>query len=143
MGILRSVRRAFISTTCAMLLVVSIAAPGRAAMTTATPDFSLRVSPSSGQGTIGYQAVLTDAITTTTTWPAQRVTFSVRGLPHGATYYFSPPSVTSGGSARLYVTTAPSTPTNVYSLTIVATGWYVTRTATFDFHALCGPPWDC
>ncbi len=142
--ILRRWARACAASTCAILLATLIGAPqAGAAATLSTPDFSLHLSPTSGSGTIGYQAVLTDAITTTTTWPAQGITFSVQGLPYGSTYYFEPPSVTSGGSGRLWVTTLASTPTNVYRLTIVATGWYVTRTATYDFFLLCGPPWDC
>jgi hypothetical protein len=79
-------------------------------------DFSLGVSPSS-------RTVKTGGVTTynTTVTPmngfAGSVSFSVNGLPPGATGSFDPPAVTSGTSA-LTVKTSNSTPAGTFALSI-------------------------
>jgi hypothetical protein len=56
------------------------------------------------------------------------VTFSVTGLPPGATKSFSPVSVAPSGSSTLTVTTKVTTPAGTYPLTIRATSGPHTRT---------------
>ena len=56
------------------------------------------------------------------------VTFSVTGLPSGATGAFTPSSVTTSGSTTLNVSTSAATPPGSYPLTIQGTSGPVTRT---------------
>src|SRR6266851_3842667 len=86
----------------------------------AQPDFSVAATPSSrtippGTGT-SYSASVTPS-----NGFSGNVTFSVSGLPSGATATFSPSSVTGSGSSTLSVNTSSSTPTGSYVLTITAT----------------------
>src|SRR5262249_5391902 len=53
---------------------------------------------------------------------AGNVTFSVSGLPTGATASFSPPSVSTSGSTIMTVSTTGATPPGDYSLTLIGTG---------------------
>jgi len=84
------------------------------------PDFSVAAAPSSrtvppGTGT-SYSVTVTPSNGFT-----GNVTFSVTGLPSGATAGFSPSSVTGSGSSTLSVNTSSSTPTGSYTLKITAT----------------------
>ncbi|QNI30602.1 DUF1929 domain-containing protein [Alloacidobacterium dinghuense] len=87
--------------------------------------FSVASSPSSqtileGNGT-------TYAVSVTPSYGfTGNVSFSVTGLPSGATTTFSPTSVTGSGSATLTVNTSTSTPTGTYTLTITAASGTVT-----------------
>ena len=83
---------------------------------TATNDFSIAASPVSQSVVQGNAASYN--VTTTAGGTPQTVTFSVSGLPTGATGSFNPTSVTAGGNSTLTVTTAASTPTGTYTLTI-------------------------
>jgi hypothetical protein len=58
------------------------------------------------------------------------VTFSVSGLPRGATASFNPPSVGGSGSSTMTVTTQKKTPRGTHTLTIAGTSGSLTRTAT-------------
>src|SRR5262249_25030373 len=95
--------------------------PSPPARTITLPDFSLQV------GT-GSQTVLPGGSTTysATVIPgtafAGNVTFSVSGLPTGATASFSPPSVSTSGSTIMTVSTTGATPPGDYSLTLIGTG---------------------
>jgi Galactose oxidase-like, Early set domain/Glyoxal oxidase N-terminus len=87
---------------------------------TPQPDFSVAATPASrtvppGTGT-SYSMTVTPSNGFT-----GNVTFSVTGLPSGATASFSPSSVTGSGSSTLSVNTSTSTPTGSYTLTITAT----------------------
>jgi hypothetical protein len=87
---------------------------------TPQPDFSVAATPASrtvppGTGT-SYSVTVTPSNGFT-----GNVTFSVTGLPSGATTSFSPSSVTGSGSSTLSVNTSTSTPTGSYTLTITAT----------------------
>ncbi len=94
-----------------------------------TPDYTVAVTPSS-------QTVLTGTSTsyTVTATPlvgfTGTVTFSVSGLPTGATASFNPPSVTAPGSSAMIVSTASTTPTDTYLLTITGTSGLLSHTAT-------------
>jgi uncharacterized membrane protein len=87
--------------------------------------FSVASSPSSqtileGNGT-------TYAVSVTPSYGfTGNVSFSVTGLPSGATASFSPTSVAGSGSSTLTVNTSTSTPTGSYTLTITAASGTVT-----------------
>jgi hypothetical protein len=86
-----------------------------------SPDFSLSISGASTQTvTRGSPASYTVAVTPSGGFTST-VTFSVSGLPAGASAAFSPPSVTGSGSSTLKVTTSTTTPTGTYTLTITGT----------------------
>jgi hypothetical protein len=99
-----------------------------------TPDFSLSASPSTqtvpaGSGTpVNYRV---DA--TPSGGFAGTITFSVSGLPSGASATFSPSSVTTSGSSTMTVTPSPSTPAGTFPLTITGTSGASTRTASVTF----------
>src|SRR5438552_11484220 len=84
------------------------------------PDFSLAATPSSQNAQQGSGASYTVTVTPFAGFNGN-VTFSVTGLPSGATAGFSPSSVTGSGSSTLSVNTSSSTPTGSYTLTITAT----------------------
>jgi PKD domain-containing protein len=88
-----------------------------ATRTITVPDFSLSATPSSqtvqpGAGT-SYTATVAGG-----TGFSGIVTFSVSGLPSGATASFNPGSVTASGSTTLSVSTSAATPPGSYALTI-------------------------
>src|SRR5256886_14642779 len=58
------------------------------------------------------------------------VSFSVTGLPTGATATFTPSSVTGSGSSTLSVTTSSTTPAGSYPLTITGTSGSLSHTTT-------------
>ncbi|MFE0111002.1 M4 family metallopeptidase [Amycolatopsis sp. NPDC059019] len=92
-------------------------------------DFSLTLDPAAATVKPGDAAASTVG-TKTTAGTDQTVTLSASGLPSGATAAFDPASVTSGGSAKLTVTTSATTAPGTYSITVSGTG-SVTHTATF------------
>src|SRR5207247_9675364 len=57
------------------------------------------------------------------------VSFSVSGLPAGASSIFNPTTVTGNGMTVLTVTATPSTPAGSYPLTITATSGSLAHTA--------------
>src|SRR6202035_4849903 len=61
---------------------------------------------------------------------AGSVSFSVSGLPTGATGSFAPTSVTGTGSSTLTITTTGTTATGTYPLTVTATSGALTHTAS-------------
>jgi PKD repeat protein len=98
-----------------------------ATRTITVSDFALSATPATrtvapGAGTT-YTATVAPANGFTGT-----VTFSVTGLPSGATGAFTPASVTTSGSTTLNVSTSASTPSGSYPLTIRGTSGPLTRT---------------
>lgn len=91
-----------------------------ATQVSATPDFSVSASPASQTvapgGSTAYMATVTASGGFSDT-----VTFSVSGLPSGATGSFSPTSVPGSGSSTISVTTLSTTPAGTYTLTITGT----------------------
>jgi pseudomonalisin len=84
------------------------------------PDFSLSASPTSQEIIVGQNTSF--AITQTALNNYQgTVSFTVSGLPSGATPTFSPASLTASGSTTLSITTSASTPPGTYPLTITGT----------------------
>ncbi|HVH28801.1 MAG TPA: galactose oxidase-like domain-containing protein [Vicinamibacterales bacterium] len=99
-----------------------------ATRTVTVSDFSLSATPASRTvapgGNTSYSATVTPANGFT-----GAVSFSVLGLPSGATGTFTPASVTTSGTTTLSVSTSTTTPVGTYPLTIRATSGPVTRTA--------------
>jgi hypothetical protein len=81
----------------------------------AAPDFTLSVTPASQTVVVGNGTSYAVSVTPAGGFSGQ-VTLSVDGLPSGATGTFAPNPAT--GSSNLAVTTATTTPTGTYPLTI-------------------------
>lgn len=94
---------------------------------TATPDFSVSASPSSQTVPPGVGTSYTVSVTPSNGFTGN-VTFSVTGLPSGATASFNPTSISGSGSSTMAVSTSSSTPTGTYPLTITATSGPLTHT---------------
>ncbi|SEG94832.1 Zn-dependent metalloprotease, partial [Thermomonospora echinospora] len=93
-------------------------------------DFSLGVTPSSASAQPG-QSVTATVSTQTTSGSAQQVTLSATSQPSGPTASFSPGTLTSGQSSTMTVNVPAGTPNGTYTLTVLADGAQVDRTATF------------
>jgi subtilisin family serine protease len=101
------------------------------ALTTAppapAPDFTL--APAGQTATVAALKA-TDAIAVNgLSGFAGTVSFSVTGLPSGATAAFSPTTVTGSASTTLTVTTSSTTPPGSYPLAVKGTSGVLTRTA--------------
>ncbi|GHJ47602.1 hypothetical protein Cs7R123_49440 [Catellatospora sp. TT07R-123] len=107
---------------------------------TAADDLS--VSTATSGGPVARGAAATVAVTTAVTaGSAQPVTFSVLGLPPGATASFSPATVTAGGSTTLTVTAGASSPQGLFPLTILGNGTQISRSAAYALTVQGSP--DC
>ncbi|WP_433218536.1 M28 family peptidase [Microtetraspora malaysiensis] len=110
------------TTTKAAWSAISVAAASNEpACGTTTGDFSLTLTPTSGDAQPGGQATVT-VNTQTTSGSAQTVTLSASGLPGGTTASFSPSSVTSGGSSTLTLSVGAATALGTYQITVTGTG---------------------
>ena len=96
---------------------------------TAAPDFSMTAGPPSQSVLSGSSTTFTVTLTALNGY-ASSTTFSVSGLPAGATGAFNPTSVTGSGSTQLTVTTSSSTAAGTYPLTVTASGGGITHTAS-------------
>jgi uncharacterized membrane protein len=90
------------------------------------PDFSVAATPSSQTVLQGTGTSYSVSVTPSNDFTGN-VSFSVTGLPSGATASFAPSSVTDSGSSTLTVNTLSSTPTGTYTLTVTASGGTLTR----------------
>jgi hypothetical protein len=97
---------------------------------TATNDFSISDSPTSGSLTAGA-STSTTLSTALLSGSAESVALSASGLPSGATASFSPTSVTAGGSSTLTIATTTSTPAGSYPITITGTAASATHTTSY------------
>ena len=96
----------------------------------APADFTLSATPASQTAESGTSASYTVTIAPLNGYTGT-VSFSVSGLPAGATATFTPASITTSGDSTLAIaTTAGTTPSGSYSLTITGTDGILTRTAT-------------
>jgi hypothetical protein len=93
-----------------------------------TPDFSVATTPSSQNVSQGNSTSYRVDVTPSNGFTGS-VSFSVRGLPSGATASFTPTSVSGSGSSTLTVNASTSTPGGTYPLTITATSGSLTHTA--------------
>jgi uncharacterized membrane protein len=87
----------------------------------AASDFALAASPSSQTVMVAGGANYTATVSAQNCF-AGNVSFSVSGLPPGASAGFTPPSVTTSGSSTMSVSTDSTTPAGNYTLTITASG---------------------
>ncbi|MDT4934298.1 MAG: acid phosphatase type 7 [Pseudonocardiales bacterium] len=94
-------------------------------------DFAVSANPGSMTATQGGTSGSSTITAPLVSGSAQTVTLSAAGVPSGATASFSPPTISSNGtsSSALTITTASTTPTGSYSLTVTGTG-SVTRSTT-------------
>src|SRR6185369_4584239 len=98
-------------------------------VTLVVSDFSVIATPSSQTVTVGNSATYT-ANAVATNGFGGTVTWTVSGLPNGATADFSPASVTGSGSSTLTVATSGTTPSGSYTLTVTGTSGGVVHSKT-------------
>ena len=91
-------------------------------------NFTIAATPASQAVMPGQSATYTTVVTPSSGFTGT-VTFSVTGLPPGATATFTPPSMTGGGSTALLIATTAATPGGTYPLVVSATSGSLTRTA--------------
>jgi subtilisin family serine protease len=92
-------------------------------------DFSVAVSPASTSVVAGSSTTATVSVSAAGGFTGP-VSLSLSGLPSGATATFTPSSIATAGSSTLRIATAASTPGGSYSLSIVASGGGLVRTAS-------------
>ena len=97
-------------------------------VTSQQADFSVTALPSSRKIPPGTGATYSVSVTPSGGFN-DTVSFSVSGLPSGATATFNPSSITGSGSSTLSIATSSSTPPGNYPLTITATSGNLTHTA--------------
>ena len=93
------------------------------------PDFSVAASPASQSVVRGNSTSYTVTVTPSGGFTGT-VTFSIAGVPTGASASFNPASVTTSGSSALTVTTSATTAAGSYPLTITGTSGTLSHTAT-------------
>jgi hypothetical protein len=93
------------------------------------PDFSITASPASQTVTAGAGTSYTATVAALGGFTGA-VSFSVSGLPSGASASFNPTSVTGSGSSTLSVSTSTTTPAGTYTLTITGTSGTLSHSAT-------------
>jgi uncharacterized membrane protein len=106
----------------------SLTHPAQVNLTVVVPDFSVTATPSSQNTAPGKSTSYTVNLTSSGGFTGN-VSFSVAGLPSGATASFTPTSVSGSGSSALTVNASSSTPSGTYPLTITATSGTLTHTA--------------
>jgi hypothetical protein len=95
----------------------------------AGPDFSIAASPASQTVTQGGGTSYTATVTASGGFTGV-VSFSVSGLPSGASASFNPTSVTGSGASTLSVSTSSTTPAGTYTLTITGTSGALSHSTT-------------
>jgi carbohydrate binding protein with CBM5/12 domain len=95
---------------------------------TATPDFTLAVTPASQSVAVGSPATYTVS-TTVLNGFSGTVALSVSGLPAGATASFKQTSISSAGSSSLTISTTAATPAGSSTLTITGASGSLSHTA--------------
>jgi hypothetical protein len=104
------------------------------------PDFSITASPASQTVTAGAGTSYTATVAASGGFTGA-VSFSVSGLPSGATASFNPTSVTGSGSSTMSVSTSASTPAGTYTLTIAGTSGALSHSTTVKLVVnLVNPP---
>ena len=97
----------------------------------AAPDFAVSATPASNSVTPGSGANYTVNVMSTAGFNGA-VSFTISGLPSGATASFNPSSVTGSGSSTLSVNTTSATPLGTYPLTITASSGNLVHTASVN-----------
>jgi hypothetical protein len=103
--------------------------PSRNVTVNPAPDFSVSLTPSSQSVVQGNDANYTVTITPANGF-SDTVSFSVSGLPSGASASFAPSTVSGQGSSTLNVATTSSTATGSYTLTITASSPSLSHSVT-------------
>jgi parallel beta-helix repeat protein len=98
---------------------------------TVTQPFDFSLSNSGDQSVVAGSSVNNTIAAALVSGSSQGVSFSVSGLPSGATGSFSPNSCTPACSPVLTINTTTSTPAGNYSITVTSTGGGVTKTTAF------------
>jgi hypothetical protein len=93
------------------------------------PDFSISASPASQTVTQGAGTSYTATVAALGGFTGV-VSFSVSGLPSGASASFNPTSVTGSGSSTMSVSTSSTTPAGTYTLTITGTSGTLSHSTT-------------
>jgi hypothetical protein len=93
------------------------------------PDFALTATPASQSVVAGNSTSYTATVTPSGGYTGT-VTFSVSGLPAGATGTFTPGTVTTSGSSTLAITTTTAVAAGTYPLTITGSDGTLTHTAS-------------
>jgi secreted trypsin-like serine protease len=92
-------------------------------------EFTLGVTPSSVR--VNQGGFISTTVTSTAGEGGQEsIELSASGLPSGAAAVFQPASINTGDTAKLTITTATSTPSGTFPVTISGTGASGTETAT-------------
>ncbi len=103
--------------------------PSRNVTVNPAPDFSISLTPSSQSVAQGNGANYTVTITPANGF-SDTVSFSVSGLPSGASASFAPSTVSGQGTSTLNVATTSSTPVGSYTLTITASSPSLSHSVT-------------
>lgn len=96
---------------------------------TAAADFSLAITPSTQSVQPGSSTNYTATITAQNGYTAA-TSFTVTGLPTGATAKFTPTAITGSGSAQLAISTASTTAAGSYPLAIAASSGSFSHSAS-------------
>ncbi len=94
----------------------------------ASPVFDFSLSNSGGISVTQGSSATNTITSTLVSGSSQPVSFSVSGLPSGATYSFSPASCNPTCSTTLTISTSATTPAGTYTITITGTGGSVSKT---------------
>lgn len=100
-----------------------------ATQVSSNPDFTISATPASQTVVQGNGTSYTVNTTALNSY-AGTVTFSVTGLPAGASGSFSPGSVVGSGSSTLSITTASTTAPGTYTLTIIGSDGTLSHSTT-------------
>jgi Domain of unknown function (DUF1929)/Glyoxal oxidase N-terminus len=123
-----------------LFLVNSAGVPSNASFihVAATPDFTVSATPASNNTSPGASANYSVNIIASNGFNGS-VSFSVNGLPQGASANFNPASVTGSGSSTMTVSTSTSTPLGTYPLTITATSGAFVHTVSVNLVVAAQP----
>jgi uncharacterized membrane protein len=112
-----------------------------ATLTILVPDFTFSASPSSRAILVGQSTSYTATFTPINSY-AGTVSFSVSGLPAGATSLFTPGSLSSAGTTSLSITTDNTVAPGVYPLTITASDGTLSHSASVSLEVDAVPAAD-
>jgi hypothetical protein len=102
------------------------------------PDFSVTVTPASQSVVVGGSTSFQTGVAAVNGFTAA-VALAVTGLPVGATATFTPASIAGSGISTLSVTTAATTPTGAFPLTVTATSGSLTHSVNVTLNVSAAP----
>ena len=107
---------------------------------TITQPFAFNLSNSGDKSVVAGSSVINSISTTLSSGAAQPVSFSVSGLPSGATGSFSSASCSPTCSSTLTIATSGSTSTGNFPITVTSTGGGLTKTTAFSLAVNAAAP---